>query len=38
MKLEELVPPIDLCKKIPTGEFADSVLLLVLLQNILKNT
>lgn len=26
MKIEELVPPIDLCKKIPAGEFADSAL------------
>lgn len=24
MKLEELVPPLELCKKIPTGEFKDS--------------
>lgn len=24
MKLEELVPPFDLCKKIPAGEFEDS--------------
>ena len=24
--LESLVPPLDLCKKIPKGEFADSVL------------
>jgi hypothetical protein len=24
MKLEELVPPIDLCKKIPAGEFTDT--------------
>ena len=24
MTLEKLVPPIDLCKHIPTGEFADS--------------
>lgn len=24
MKLEELVPPLELCKKIPAGEFADS--------------
>lgn len=29
MKLEELVPPIELCKKIPAGEFADSALLYV---------
>ena len=25
-KLEELVPPLELCKKIPDGAFADSVL------------
>jgi hypothetical protein len=24
-KLEELVPPLELCKKIPAGEFADSM-------------
>ena len=24
MKLEELIPSLELCKKIPTGEFADS--------------
>lgn len=26
MKLEELVPPLELCKQIPEGEFADSAL------------
>ena len=26
MKLEDLVPPLELCKKIPAGEFAESVL------------
>lgn len=26
MKLEDLVPPVDLCKQIPEGMFADSVL------------
>lgn len=26
MNLEELVPPLELCKLIPQGEFADSVL------------
>lgn len=25
MKLEEIVPPLELCKKIPVGEFEDSV-------------
>lgn len=29
MKLEEIVPPFDLCKKIPAGEFEDSALLYV---------
>lgn len=29
MKLKELVPPIELCKKIPAGEFANSALLYV---------
>ena len=24
MKLEDLVPPLELCKLIPAGEFADS--------------
>lgn len=24
MKIEEIVPPVDLCKLIPTGEFEDS--------------
>ena len=27
MKLEELVPPLELCKKIPAGEFEDSAFL-----------
>ena len=26
MKLEEIVPPLELCKKIPKGEFVDSSL------------
>jgi hypothetical protein len=26
MKIEELVPPLEICKKIPAGEFAGSVL------------
>ena len=26
MRLEDLVPPLELCKKIPAGEFADSAL------------
>jgi hypothetical protein len=26
MNLEDLVPPLELCKKIPAGEFADSAL------------
>ena len=26
MRLEDLVPPLELCKKIPEGKFADSVL------------
>ena len=30
MKLEELVPPFDLCKKIPAGEFKDSAFVYVL--------
>ena len=29
MTLKELVPPVNLCKKIPAGEFADSALLYV---------
>lgn len=33
MKLEEIVPPVDLCKKIPAGEFADSCFLFVPLSN-----
>lgn len=28
-KLDDLVPPLDLCKRIPAGEFADSVLVFV---------
>lgn len=33
MKLEEIVPPVDLCKKIPAGEFEDSCFLFVPLSN-----
>lgn len=33
MTLEKLVPPIELCKKIPTGEFVDSCFLFVPLSN-----
>lgn len=33
MKLEELVPPLELCKLIPEGEFEDSALMWVLLSN-----
>lgn len=29
MKLEELVPPLELCKLIPEGEFEDSALMWV---------
>ena len=29
MKLEELVPPWDLCKKIPAGEFKDSCYVMI---------
>lgn len=28
-KLEELVPPLELCKRIPEGKFADSALVLI---------
>lgn len=30
MNLEELVPPFDLCNKIPAGEFVDSAFVYVL--------
>ena len=33
MKIDELVPPLELCKKIPAGEFEDSAFVFVPLSN-----